>query len=923
MRGNLAVREPEMLAQWEQNQLYQTIRSRKTSAHYILHDGPPYANGHIHYGHILNKLIKDIVIKYRTMCGDDAPYVPGWDCHGLPIERAVDRQLGDKKKHLSKSEIRAHCRKYALDFIETQKTEFRRLGIFADWETPYRTLDPSYEASVIRALAAFVDKGYIYRGKKPIAWCPKDKTALAEAEIEHHTHQSPSIYVGFVLDNFDATILSEQLKNKTVILPIWTTTPWTLPANLAITLHPDIPYVAISKDDSTVYLVAQDLQDAFCEAIGQGDQTHTSIAITRECLHKLEGQHYLHPFVEPKDDTAFTVRFGRHVTTAQGTGLVHTAPGHGIDDYKLGLAHGLEPYAPIDEECRFTADVPWWEGKFALDTNTDIIAKLHSLGALLNPPDQSVTHSYPHCWRCKCPILFRATSQWFLSIDHLDLRQRALTAIDNTEWIPPEGHARISSMVQNRPDWCLSRQRTWGVPIPTFYCNDCGHAHADATIMEHVAKQIEQEGSDIWYTKDIQEILPSGTACEKCKSTEIRLEQDIIDVWFESGVSWSAIDTQHGLNPIDLYIEGSDQHRGWFHSSLLTSVAIKEKAPYNTVVTHGFVLDEKGHPYSKSNIEKSQKEGGKIRYTAPEQIIDKYGAELFRIWTAATEFRGDVPYSDTLLTNLATWYRKFRNTARFILGNLSDYDPKQPLIPQDKLIPIDRYALAQSRDFVWQARQAYDAFAFHKVYLLLVDYLTHSLSNFYLDIVKDRLYVNNLLDPKRKSVQQVLYEILRNLVQVSAPILAFTSEDVWQHLPNNDQDPSSIHLTTFPQGEVMDDDLNKTWTILGNYRSIATKELEAFRAQNHRSLDAKILITPHPSDRSVLEKHLDHLAELFIVSQVSLAQNNDEKPYCTISKADGILCQRCWKHTISIDPQDELCKQCQNTLTNQQNTIAS
>ncbi|HET6613092.1 MAG TPA: isoleucine--tRNA ligase [Kofleriaceae bacterium] len=933
MRGNMAAREPEFIAGWEESDVYgRILAARKPGKKYILHDGPPYSNGNLHHGHILNNILKDIVVKSKSMAGFYAPFVPGWDTHGLPIELAVDRELGDRKASMSRAEIRAACREYALKFVDIQRAERRRLGSFGDWDHPYLTLNHDYEAAIVRALAAFARGGYLERGKKPVHWCPQDGTALAEAEIEYRDHTSPSIHVRMAMaegpgssptgDGFDPATLDSRLAGRRLALTIWTTTPWTLPANLAVVLHRNFEYVAVPspRDPDEYLLCAKALAPALLAAAGVAPEAASDasdwIDIAPERLATLEGQRYRHPFIDaPKSDADFRIWFADYVTLEQGTGLVHTAPGHGADDYATGIAHGLEPYAPVDGAGRFTDEVPLWQGQRTTEANPKIVAHLDAIGALLSDPKATIGHSYPHCWRCKGPVLFRATPQWFARIDHNAMRQRALAEIEHTEWIPPWGEQRISGMIANRPDWCLSRQRIWGVPIPAVYCKACGDVRADAEMMDHVAEVFAERGADSWYRDPIADLLPPGFRCPSCGSDDLALEQDIVDVWFESGTSWLAVRAQHPeLSDIDLYLEGSDQHRGWFHSSLLVGIGVAGKAPYKSVITHGFVLDDNGRPYSKSEIERARRQGKKVKFVPPGDTIAQYGAELFRLWVASTEFRSDIPYSDKVLSGLIDWVKKFRNTARFLLGNLNDFSPDQTPLDSCALSALDRHALARLGDVAYRVREAYASFELHVVYRTLVDYVAVDLSAFYLDIVKDRLYSSAKDAPERRAAQAVIYTITRTLAALAAPILAFSAEDVWRHLPRRTGDPDSVHLLVFPEGKALaaDDPGALAWATLLEYRDLVTQNLEAFRQKKHRSLDARVTLYPRAADRPVLAQHQEDLADLFIVSQVILGEDATEKaPHVTIDHAAGQRCERCWKWSekMATDPAD-VCERC-------------
>ena len=914
MKANLAKREPEHLKKWYENHLYQQIRDvSKGRELFILHDGPPYANGYIHIGTALNKILKDFIVRSKQMSGYDAVYVPGWDCHGLPIEHNVDKELGDKKKDLSKAKFRKMCRTYAEKFIDIQREEFKRLGVMGEWENPYLTMNYIYEATIARECGKFALDGSLFRSKKPIYWCFTCQTALAEAEIEYHDATTPSIYVKFLIKEKPSDVLPE-LTGRNVFVVIWTTTPWTIPANLAIALHPELDYVAVDTGNDDVYILARELVESCMQEFGISDY-----AILGHIDPKsLENKRTSHPLY----DRDSIIILGSHVTLDAGTGCVHTAPGHGREDYEVGLTYGLDVYSPVNHQGRFTDDVDLFRGEFVFDANKNINAELKESGALIE--EGTIEHSYPHCWRCKEPVIFRATPQWFISMDETRLRQKSLEAIDSVQWIPHWGRDRIYGMIENRPDWCVSRQRAWGVPIAVFYCDQCEALLLDEEIMEQVYNLFEKHGADIWFEKDVSDLLPDDIACGQCGSTSFKKENDILDVWFDSGVSHAAVlEQRSNLRwPADLYLEGSDQHRGWFHSSLLTAVGTRNRAPYDAVLTHGFVVDADGRKMSKSL-------GNVI---APSEVIDKYGAEILRLWVSASDYREDIRISDNILKQLSDAYRRIRNTSRFMLGNLFDFDPESDLVAYENMPEIDRFALHSLQRLVEKANKAYATYEFHIIYHSIYNYCTLDLSAFYLDILKDRLYTSPPRSTDRRSAQSVLYLLLDTITRLMAPILPFTSDEIWQHMPERNGKDASVHMTALPDVNTAYEDqgLADRWEDLLRVRSEATKALEDARAQKliGHPLDASVTVSVSEELYDALKPFAMDLRSLLIVSKAELvkletlegAYHSDEIEGLSIKvePAPGEKCERCWVHdtTVGTDAdQPTICHRCQRALT--------
>jgi isoleucyl-tRNA synthetase len=912
MKASLPQREPEMLRRWEEMDLYGRIRQQSRGRpRFVLHDGPPYANGHIHLGHALNKILKDIIVKSRQMMGLDSPYIPGWDCHGLPIEHQVDKQLKAQGQVLPQVEVRVRCRAYAKKFIDIQRDEFKRLGVLGDWERPYLTMNPHYVATIISEYGKFFLSGAIYRSKKPIHWCATCRTALAEAEVEYEDHSTPSIYVKFPLVSSPPS-LPELGTGDPVSLVIWTTTPWTLPANLAIAVHPDLEYAVLAVNGERLVTAAE---------LAEGLLSHWGLQgkeVLRVPGQRLEGAVCRHPWIDRNSQ----VILADYVTVTAGTGLVHIAPGHGQEDYDSGRQYNLSPYSPVDDDGRFTHEVPEFQGLEVWEANPGIIAHLRQRGALLLAEEAS--HSYPHCWRCKEPIIFRATEQWFISMEKNGLREKALQAIDRVAWVPRWGRERIYQMVEQRPDWCISRQRAWGVPIVAFHCQNCSEVLLSPKILEAILARVRQEGADFWFARPVGELLPSGTRCPGCGGDAFTKETDILDVWFDSGVSFAAVaepNPELGL-PVDLYLEGSDQHRGWFHSSLLAAVGTRGEAPYRGVLTHGFVVDGDGRKMSKSL-------GNVI---APQEVMAKYGAEILRLWVTAEDYRDDVRLSDNILKQLGDAYRRFRNTARFMLGNLFDFDPEKDLVPLQDREELDLVALSWLAQLTERVKRAYRDYEFHLVFHRLHQFCAVEMSALYLDILKDRLYISRVDSTARRSAQSTLYELLVDLTRLMAPILSFTAEEVWDHLPRTHQE-ESVHLASFPEPPpgLPDEALLAKYEFLLKVRDEINRGLEEARRGKVLSTAQEARVALGSADIELLERIKQNAVDLKILTQVAeltitnqqaslsqpLAAQEIPGLLVQVDKAVGEKCVRCWFTLPSVGQDSQhpqICHRCRQVL---------
>ncbi len=910
MKANLPTNEPKLLERWKEIDLYGKIR--KSSAGrptYVLHDGPPYANGPIHLGTAMNKSLKDFVVKTRTMAGYDSPYVPGWDCHGLPIEIKVDEKLGRKKLEMDPLQVRDECRKYAEKFLDLQRTQFMRIGVFGDFFNPYSTMSPQYEAAVMENFFAFLEKGMVYKGLKPVYWCIHDKTALAEAEVEYENHVSPSIWVRYALTS-EPERIDSALKGKRVATIIWTTTPWTLPASMAVTFSPTEDYVALESGD-WVYVVADKLAEDTARlcALGPVKKIATFPGT------KLEYTTYAHPFLDRK----ILGVLGDYVTMDQGTGAVHTAPSHGADDFYTGVKYGLDQSCNVDEAGRLRNGLPEYDGLKVFDANEKIVELLRTRGVLMGY--DKLEHSYPHCWRCHNPVIFRATEQWFISMEAKlgegTLRSEALKEISKVHWDPAWGEGRISNMIATRPDWCISRQRVWGVPIAVFFCEGCNELLISKDTNRAVVELFGKDGSDAWYRRKPSEILPAGVKCQKCGSTSFRKEMDIIDVWFESGSSQAAVLGRNGLPwPADLYLEGGDQHRGWFHSSLLCALGLHEAAPFRGVTTCGWTLDDQGRAQSKSL--------GNV--VDPVDIAKRFGGEIVRLWVASVDFREDVVGTQALMERIGENYKKIRNTFRYVLSNLDGFDPARDAVPFDEMQPLDQYMLLRTEEFAKQVRQWYEEMVFHRVYHRLNDFCVVDLSAIYFSILKDRLYTAAPKSLARRSAQTAIWRIGEALVRLVAPIMTFTADEIWQYLPPVVGRSESVHLELFPKpggitGRVRDSAHVATivadWDKLFEIREEVLKALEAVRQGKtiNDSLEAKVTITAPQETFELLNKYRKHLNAFFVVSATDVAEGAALS--VKAERAPGQKCERCWNYSTHVGKDKvypTVCERCSATL---------
>jgi isoleucyl-tRNA synthetase len=908
MKASLPQNEPKQLAEWEEKKLYHRIQQARAGAPtYVLHDGPPYPTGTIHLGTGLNKILKDMVVKSKTMAGFHAPYVPGWDCHGLPIETQVEKELGGKKGSVPPGEFRRMCREFASRYVDQHRRDFKRLGVLGQWEDPYLTMSPQYEAAIADAFVTFLEKGYVYRGLKPVYWCIVDTTALAEAEVEYEDHTSTSIWVKFAVEPGTA---AEKLGSH-VSAVIWTTTPWTLPHNRALAFHPEYDYV-VAETAAGALLLAADLVGPALDAV-KLEAGSVRGPWKGKDLAELK---FRHPFL----DLQVPAVLADYVTLDQGTGIVHTAPGHGVEDFQTGQKYGIEAYAPIDDHGRYLEGLPEYKGKTVFEANPIIVALLRDRGALLG--EQKLSHSYPHCWRCHNPVIFRATEQWFIDLDGEGrdgrgaIRPRALAEISKVQWTPEWGAERIHSMIAERPDWCVSRQRFWGVPLVILYCAKCNKQFDDyAALHSLVSKWFTREGADAWFTHSVEELLPAGTQCS-CGASSWRKETDILDVWFDSGSSHLAVldrldaDGQKLPWPADMYLEGPDQYRGWFHSSLLVAVAVRNASPYRHVLTHGWTLDAKGQPMSKSL-------GNTV---LPTEVCEKWGADLLRLWVASQDYTADVRMSDNVMTQLSEAYRKLRNTFRFALGNLADFDPARDSVPDAEMEELDRWMLSRAFDLLGQCREWYKSFEFHRVFHALHDFAVVDLSAFYFDVLKDRLYTFAPRNRARRSAQTAVYRIAKALLTLVTPITVFTAEEIWKYFPRAAGDPESAHLALFSS---IDFDVaheeKVDWAQLMGWRERVLKDLEEARKAKliSGSLEAKVTLDVNLASERLLKRYEKWLRPLFIVSQVEIVTGLGPHDGVRVERADGTKCERCWNYSTHVGENADyptVCERCVKAL---------
>ena len=926
MKANLPQREPQRLQKWEAMGLYQRIReTHKGKPIYVLHDGPPYANGPIHLGHALNKTLKDFIVKSQTMSGYDAPYVPGWDCHGLPIEIKVDDDLGRKKLEMDPIEVRDACRRYAETYLDLQREQFKRLGVFGRWERPYSTMTPQYESVVIDTFYAFYERSMVYKGLKSVYWCVHDKTALAEAEVEYEMHASPSVWVRYPLTSDAGKLDAALADKKNVATIIWTTTPWTLPASMAVTFAPEAEYVALDTGE-WIYIVAKALAQQTVEKCGLGEPKQIASFPGKT----LEYSTFAHPFL----NRSLLGVLGDYVTMDTGTGAVHTAPAHGADDFFTGVKYGIDLTCDVDEGGILMHGLPEYQGRQVFKANPLIVELLKARGVLLGY--EKIEHSYPYCWRCHNPIIFRATEQWFISMEGElpggTLRSRALEEIHKVKWDPAWGEERISNMIATRPDWCISRQRIWGVPIAVFQCEGCKEFLNDKATNRAVVELFAREGTDAWYKRKAEQIHPAGVKCAKCGGTRFRKEMDIIDVWFESGSSHAAVlGHEDGIPwPSDLYLEGGDQYRGWFHSSLLCAVGAKGGSPYRAVATNGWTLDPQGRAMSKAL-------GNGVD---PVEVAEKLGAEIVRLWAASVDFREDVTASDDLMKRVAESYRKIRNTFRYILGNLDGFDPARESVPFAEMEAIDQYILLRAAELTRDVRGHYDSFTFHKAQQRLKDFCIVDLSAIYFDVLKDRLYTSDPKSPARRSAQTALWRMGDALVRLMAPTMSFTADEVWEFLPEMKGKTDSVHLTQFPAATDLTGELPAgfdaaavvgEWSALLCVRDEALKALEVARAEKKigGGLEARVTITAPGTLHSLLERHREQLRYLFIVSEVALektAANGDAPVQITVGKAAGAKCERCWNYSTHVGENSvypTVCERCGPVLAGMEATATA